>query len=194
MGILSDYVNLQIRIVNGNEPTRGRIDFTNLETYYVEFNIPPHQIYDHTLNETEKEAVYNEIMGVSNKSIHITTDHQVSVYAMNSGMGNVSMDATNVLPVTTLGTDYYHISNAIFPNSWYYYDAYAVVAIANNTHVYHDGISTATLNIGEVYYRKSPYPNEMTGAHITSDKPVALFALNNDAAFPSDWVTSNNLF
>ena len=106
-GFIFDIPNLQIRIVGGNNPTEGRITFTNLETY-VEFNIPAQQVYTYNLNLIEKAAVYNATMGVSNKSIHITTDNQVAVYALNSHY-TVS-EVTNVLPVTTLGMDYYNIS------------------------------------------------------------------------------------
>ena len=174
-GIPSDS-DLQIRIVNGNHLTEGRITFTNLGTW-VDFSIPAHQVYTYALNGTERAAVYNETMGISNKSIHITTDYQVTVYASNHTV--VVGDVTNVLPITTLGIDYYNISNR---SSNYWNDAYAVVAIENNTHVYHDGTLSATLNnAGDVYYRTLSngfYGADMTGTHITSDKPVALFAVS----------------
>ena len=177
-----ELVNFQIRIVNGNAPTEGTIYFTNLDTH-VDFSIPAHQVYDYTLNETEKVAVYNATMGVSNKSIHITTDHQVSVSAFICEMVfGQSGDATNVLPSTTLGMDYYDLSYAAAGTGSY--DAYVVVAIEDNTHVYHNGILAATLNEGGVYYRTSPEFSDMTGTHITSDKPIALFAATQVTVIP----------
>ena len=185
----SSFINLQIRIVSGNNPTEGRIYFTNLDTY-VEFNIPAQQVYTYNLNQIEKAAVYNGTMGVSNKSIHITANHQVTVYALN--YISPSTDATNLFPVTALGTDYYQISYSLSISINYFKDAYAVVAIENNTQVYHNGILETTLNAGEVYYRTDPYPTDMTGVHITSDKPVALFAVNQRTVINVG--NSNHLF
>ena len=52
-------------------------------------------------------------------------------------------------------------------------DAYTVVATQNNTDLYRNEDYVTTLDSGQVYYRAS---YNLTGDHITSSKPVALFA------------------
>ena len=184
-----DSVDLFIRIVGGEHPTTGTIYFTNLGSS-VNFNITAQEVYTIALNNDQKTAVLNLTLGTTNHSVYINSNEAVTVYAMNQGFR--STDATNVLPATILGTDYYDIS---YYTS--YLDAYAVVATENNTQVYHDGELAATLNIGQVYYRPSDtdapegykYP-DYTGVHITANNPVALFALNQGVQIPqgSDFV------
>ena len=186
--INSNTVDLQIRIVSGNSPTTGTISFTNLPISH-DFTIPAQQVYTYTLSPAEKQAVYNTTMGTSNRSIHITTHEgkQVVIYALNQY--STSTDATNILPVTALGNDYYQMSYKTYST---YLDAYAVIAVENNTHVYHNGVIVATLNTGGVYYRTSA--TDMTGAHITADKPVAFFALNQSTTIPNGIYGADCLF
>jgi len=172
--------SFQIRIVNGNnQPTSGYIYFTPLGTY-EHFTVNPFEVYDYNLTDPQKEAVYNTIMGTSNKSIYIFSARPISVY---TGVLRISTgDVTNVLPVTALNTEYYHISYETMINNNVFFDAYAVVATQNNTQVFHNNLLAATLQKGEVYYRTF-YP-DMTGAHITSNNPVAFFAVNQMASIP----------
>ena len=171
------FYDMNIRIVGGNVPTSGTIYFTNLERT-ISFDIDPYQIYNYSLDTDEKYAAYNFTMGITNHSIHINTLNSVSVYA------SIQMDqyfeVTNILPVTALGTEYYAISFHVFnPNM----DAYSVVATQNDTQLYHEGIpiSNRVLNAGDVYYRTS---YDMTGEHITSNKPCAFFTQNKLTAIP----------
>ena len=176
-------IDLQIRIANGSQATNVTIEFINLKTSHS-FSVGAQQVYLYDLSEPEKQAVYNDVPGVSDRSIHITTDHPVTVYALNSGKNSGAFtDVTNVFPVTNLGTEYYQISYMPYD----YSDAYAVIGIENNTVLFHDGIVAATIDVGEVYYRTSP--TDMTGAHITTNKPVAFFAVNQMAQVPANvWI------
>jgi hypothetical protein len=177
--VTSPYYSLQIRIVNGNLPTTVIIDFTHINEQ-EEFNLSPYEIYTHPLSPTQKEATYNTIMGITDYSIHITSSEPVAVYAFNGYTGNGSCDATNLLPVTALGRNYYQMSYS--ESSSFFTDAYAVVATKNNTHLYHNGDSVTTINAGQVYYRTS---SDMTGAQINSSSPVAFFALHQGTQIPS---------
>ena len=173
-------INMQIRIVAGNLPTSTTIYFTHLDVS-ESFNINAYEVYTYSLDNTQKAAVYNITTGITTDySIHITTSEPVSIYALiYAGIG----DVTNALPVTSLGTKYYHCSYIQNSNpSWAYMDAYAVVATKNNTHLYHDGDLAAILNIGEVYYTTTP--TDMTGSLITANNPVAFFALHQGAHIP----------
>ena len=182
----STAVDLQIRIVSGAQPVTGSIDFTELGTS-VPFSVSAYQVYTYSLNNAEKQAVYNTTMGINSRSVHITASAPVSAYALNQY--EYTTDATTIFPVTALGTNYYYISYT--PHD-IYNDAYAIVATQNNTQVYHNGILAAILNTGQVYYRTSR--SDMTGAHITSDKPVALFAMNQGVEIPSGAEAVDNLF
>ena len=181
-------VNLQIRIVSGNDPTAGTIYFTNLGTE-VHFNIGAHEVFTYRLDypedKGERQSVYNTTMGVSNRSIRITSEEPVTVYALNQR--GFSADATNILPVKALDVDYYQISYTPFS-----VDAYAVVAIKDNTNLYHNKVWEETLDAGEVYYRTSS--DDMTGSHITADNPVAFFAVTRTVQIPADYEATDCLF
>ena len=180
-------LELQIRIVGGERPTTGTIHFTNLENS-INFNIAAQEVYTLTLNSAQKIAAINLNLGISNRSIYITSNEAITVYAMNQGLRTT--DATNILPTTVLGTDYYDISY----KTANYLDAYAVVATQNNTQVHHGDKLVATLDAGQVYYRTSntdmpdgyPIP-DYTGTHITTNNPVAFFALNQGVQIPKDY-------
>jgi len=177
--------DFRIRIVNGEKQTTGYIYFTELDTY-EHFTINPNTVYDYALTEPQKLAVYNLTMGTSYKSAYIYCVNPVTVYA---GALRVSTgDVTNVLPITALNTEYYHISYETMINNNVFFDAYAVVATHNNTQVFHNNILEATLQKGEVYYR-TYYP-DMTGAHITSNNPVAFFAVHQMASIPPGFTTN----
>ncbi|GHT17170.1 hypothetical protein FACS189429_0680 [Bacteroidia bacterium] len=117
----------------------------------------------------------------SRKSLHITSTQPISVYACNIGQ-NVS-DITNVLPVDAWGTDYYRFDHATdnkglpFTN----YNTDMIVAREATTLTTPNG--TINLNAGDVWYYSSTA--EMTGRHITSNKPVAYFSHNTYASIPS---------
>jgi len=184
--------DIHIRIVNGNTSNSGSIFFSKLNTYLY-FNLMPYEIFDHSLNVEQKQAVYNFLsLGITNHSIHITSDKPVSVYSYNQ-YPIPHFDVTNVLPVTALGTEYHQISysplSSLTIPRW---DAYAVVATQNNTLLYHNGSLSATLNRGQVYYRTG---DDMTGEYITSNNPIAFFAVNQSTVIPyGSSGNSSNLF
>ena len=169
--------DFQIRIVAGPHPTTGTIYFTNLNNDSITFNIGSNEVYDYALNIDQRQAVYNYDMGISDRSVHITSNEQVAVYILSCRY--YVCDATNILPVTELGTEYYQISYTAPPVGMV--DTYAVIATQNNTILYHNGDSIATLNAGEVYYRTSA--TDMTGTHIATTYPVAFLHPNHRLQF-----------
>ena len=196
-------LSVQIRIVGGDQTATGTIYFTNL-LKSVPFSVPSGQVYTYVLDVTEREAAINspgtseELFGEdhsdfsnlysemkTNQSIHILSDVPVTIYALIGG--TASTDATNVLPITALGTNYYQISYMPLIA-----DAYAVIATKNNTRLYHNGTLVAMLNTGEVYYRMDTL--DMTGVHITADKPVALFSVSICVNIPTEFYACDNLF
>jgi len=182
-----------IRIVSDNVSTTGIIYFTNLKTF-VPFSLAPYGIYTHVLTEDQKQAVYNNTMvtSITNYSLRVTSEYPIAVYVFNHSLG--SMDATNVLPVEVLDKEYFQISylnDEVSNNA----DAYAVVAIQNNTHLYHNKIWEAMLDSGQVYYRVgalSPL-EDMIGHHITTTHPVAFYSLTQLAKVPYGILGSVNV-
>ena len=187
----STFLEMSIRIVNGNLPSTVTIYFTNLNSS-EQFYLNAYEVYTYSLNVTQREAVGNTTTGITDYSIHITSSESVMIYAHIGSTGNGSSDATNVLPVTALKTEYYAISYLeSFPITLNIIDAYAVVATQNETSLYHNGDLVDILNAGQVYYRTSV---DMTGAHITSNNPIAFFALHQGTQIPSGTQTLSNLF
>jgi len=178
----SNETDFKIRIASGGKYTTGTLYFTHLGTTH-QFEVQPQQVYTYTLTAAQRQAVYNTTMGITNFSIRIETSNPVTAYAMN--IGGPYIEATNILPVATLGTNYRQISYT--PTLYFttqFLDAYAVIATEDTTTVKHNGGSPQVLNKGQVYYRTSA--TDMTGDLITSNKPVAFFALNQCAQIPKN--------
>jgi len=174
----SNQVDLQLRIVSRDLPISGTIYFTALGTS-VPFSMGPRSVFTFNLNDPQKVAAYCNSNSVTDKSIYITTDESVTVYALNQTQGSV--DATNILPTSVLGINYYQIS---YPPVSYSLlsDSYAVIATEDNTEIFHNGNPIETLNTGQVYYHTSA--TDMTGFQITADKPIAFFAMNQCVKIP----------
>ena len=175
-------LDLQIRIISGDKPTMVTIHFTNLGTS-VTHSMSAQEVWNYSLDNTQKQAAYTSVMDpnlISFKSIYITSSEPVSAYALN--YYNATCDATNILPVTALGTEYYLISYGSFM------DYYVLVATKNNTNLYQDETFVVTLDSGQVYY-KYAY-NNMTGVHITTNYPVAFFAVHAGVYIPYYYYSS----
>jgi hypothetical protein len=179
----SSEVTLQVRIV-AEKATTGRIVFTTDNTF-VNFSVAAGGVYTYSLTLTEKNKVYTSRNRGSagtvtdNKSLYITADNLVSVYALN--LGSASTDATHILPVEALGTAYYALS---YPSP-YDSDGYAIVATENNTVIRENGSQVATLSRGQIWRRYGATGSDLTGRNITSNAPVAFFTTNQGTQVPN---------
>ena len=169
-------INMQIRIA-ASQATTVTLTFKNTGTVAT-VNIAAGGVYTRNLSAAEKNAVYSSATGTSNKSLRIQSTTPVSVYALNQF--SATTDATNVLPVNNLGTDYFQVSYKVLNT---YPDGYTVIATVDNTIIYENGASKATLNAGQVY---SAYYNglDITGRRITSNHPIAYFVTNECVNIP----------
>ena len=172
----SNGVYLQLRIV-AKQAVTGRITFTE-NNKVVPFSISDNDAFNYTLTQEDRAASYSLGTGISSKSIRIQTDNDipVTVYAFNTYAALA--DATNLLPVPTLGSDYYHLGRAAVNSN--FTDNYMVVATQDNTIVYENGKDVAHLSKGQVYFRRADnMSQDLSGRHITSNNPIAYFTAHN---------------
>ncbi|MCX7929914.1 MAG: IgGFc-binding protein, partial [Chlorobi bacterium] len=107
--------------VVADQPTNGTIAYTNNlgQTQTRNFTISnPQQIFVHRVqyrpyelfgyNNNGTFVTPNENEQISPRVFRVTTDRDVAIYALNQAL--TTSDATLVLPVTTLGTEYYVMS------------------------------------------------------------------------------------
>jgi hypothetical protein len=197
-------VDLQIRVV-ATKATKVTYTFTHNGSQETR-NIAAGEVNTFVLTEAQRKLVYVNSLNIttpsmsydSKLSLHIESTEPVSVYALNSLV--YFTDATNLLPVNVLGTDYYHISYAPTNNDedkkiGATYDGYTIVATEENTTVSVNGtvLNTTPLTKGQVYHVYK-WNTDMTGAHITSNHPIALFSNNVCSRVPNDKNASDYLF
>lgn len=187
-GVPNDYhfprYQPQLR-VSATKATKVTITFTNLNSGHAEKtlvkNLQAGEGFTHTLTDDQILATYSVAPGTSTKSVHIVSDQPVSAYALSQAHGTT--DATNILPVTSLGTDYYHISHKSFTNGYdKYVDGYTIVAVEAGTEVRDGKTGTllATLSTaGSVYSYYSSTTGDLTGTYIKTSKPAAYFVTNS---------------
>ena len=152
---------------------------------------------------------------IEDKAIHLVSDQPLNLYAMNYGYN--SADAAVIFPVDALGNEYYalcyepHVDLRLSQCGAFYNgknSEFAIVASEDNTQVtitpsrVTDHLKPAnipyvvTLNKGELYQVQSMnFPNmpgqgDLTGSHITSDKPVALYSGSWATTVPNSSVSA----
>ncbi|MDR1183156.1 MAG: hypothetical protein LBL13_14420, partial [Bacteroidales bacterium] len=169
-------IYFQVRIV---ATSASNVKFTFTETGYMEtIALAAGNVYTRDLSSTEKDAVYADVSGVSQKSLHIESDENVAVYAIN--LQGYTTDATGILPVNAYDTSYFHLSYDELIG-FGDLDGHVIIAVENNTNIYDDNFLVATLNRGEVYANYFSH----TTKHVTSNKPIAYFTTNQCVNVPS---------
>jgi len=177
-------------IVAAATATSGNVAFNGVTTPFsvsaggeTEITLDPAVVL--TSNET-----------VEAKGIHVTAISPVSLHVVSESA--TSADGYLALPTAGLGTDYYVMSYASpgFPSFSTPGSEFAIVATQDSTTVTITptaaGVSkpagttyTVLLNIGETYQLTNPAFGDMTGTHVTADKPIGVFGGHRCAAIPS---------
>lgn len=129
-------------------------------------------------------AVMCSVDGLESKGVHVVAEQDIIVYAINKQ--NYSTDAFLVLPVDTLGQEYYVVS-------WGERSAFIIVGIEDETQIsikcgkqcplvtingmsYGPGISVnIALNKFQTHLASSEF-GDFTGTHIYATKPVTVIA------------------
>jgi hypothetical protein len=189
-GYVVSNVTLQIRIVAQKATT---VDFTYKDnpTLDTSFAIAAGSVYTHDLTLDEKTAVYSNVTGVNDKSLRIQSTEKISVYALNQAYRTT--DATFVLPVDVLGTEYFHLSHFPYNQPNNYSDGYTIIATEDNTEIYENNTLKTTLNSGQVYSAYY-YANDITGYFIKSSNPVAYFVTNQIIEITKGIGSGDNLY
>lgn len=158
-------------------------DIKNIYTYRVSYN--NYELLDGNSSET-----------ASNRTFHITTDNQVTVYGLSKA--DKTSDAFLVLPTDVLGLDYYVMSynsdnkgDPITPSQ------FAIIATqdatkvtitlsTNRTSKTNLKTITTTLQKGQSYLvqANSSSNDDLTSSHISSNKPIAVVGSQQRAAIP----------
>ena len=181
--------SLQVRMI-ATRATSVTLTYTALSggSKTQTFNLVAGQVYTHELTLAQKEAVYhgrNTPVGTTNRSLRITSNENISVFAIN--LRGATTDATNVLPVSNLGTEYFNLSYMSHnpSSSIRYGDSYIIIASASGTTNVRNHLgATIPLTQGQVYSFYTDGQDDLTGNRITSDKPVAVFTTNQGTMIP----------
>ncbi|WP_215226141.1 PKD domain-containing protein [Echinicola shivajiensis] len=104
-------------VISANEAAQGTIDLSNFNSGLTyNFNLLAGQNYTLRVPETQQDLLNRSSGRVENKGIHIVSNGKISVHAFNERIR--SADGTVVLPLTTLGKEYYITSHfETTPNS-----------------------------------------------------------------------------
>lgn len=177
--IASSRQNATITVAN---PQTGYSNTFDVKANSIAEFIVPHE-----------QGYTNDILSKSRRGLRITATAPISLFASN--FHEHTYDATIVLPVTALGTDYI----AQMYESNYGAKEIAVVATQDNTSITiiphartMNGLSpgdtfTFTLNVGETYLMMSSDENgTFSGTRVQSNHPVAVFAGHQCINIPAD--------
>ena len=207
--------------IASKEPTRGKIEYKDQEgvPYVYEFEIlDPSKMHifsipsyyfelkgfnlSGNLVDTNSSSIQTE--KISPNSFHITTEKEVSVYALNQAV--TTSDAFMVLPTDVLGKRYFilsynsdgsFISPSIAVSSTP--SQFAIVATEDSTYVsiyptcetFRIGFryQQVLLNRGDVYLVQARITqaylnNDLTGTEIVASKPIAVFSGHQRATVP----------
>ncbi len=157
------------------------------------------QLIDGAQNQNETPA---------RQTFHVVSEKDISVYALNQA--RTTSDAFLVLPTPVLGVDHYvmsynsdgffdtynNLSSAITPSQ------FIIVAVQDNTQLQivptaptsrsGKSVKNITLNTGQAYLVQAQITQnnlrgDLTGTHITSSKPVAVFGGHQRATLPLEY-------
>lgn len=200
--------------IASDKPTSGTIEFYDLlqNRYTRNFTISdPSIIYTFKVPFSDFELLgFNDMAyewrqnlneTVSHLSFYVKSESDVTVYAHNQG--NKSSDAFLVFPIKALGNEYYvmtYKSDGKFSNVLSRTPSqFAIVATEDETIVqikpssptFSNDTLTQIVNMsrGDVYLVQSritteEIDNDLTGTHILSNKPIAVFAGHQRATIP----------
>ncbi|MBI3259772.1 MAG: T9SS type A sorting domain-containing protein [Ignavibacteriae bacterium] len=187
--------------IGAEKPTKGTISFPGIPVTKFEIrNV--NNLYTYAVSYSDFEIAPGSSETSTKIAFHIVTDSQVTVYALSKA--EKTSDAFLVLPTNVLGLDYYVMSynshgigNPATPSQFVVIatqDATKVAIALSSNRAPGTILKTRTVNLqkGESYLvRANSYTtDDLTGTHVTSNKPIAVLGSHQRAAIP---YTSNQL-
>lgn len=167
----------------------------------IPFNVTANTSIRIDLDRTTAENI--ESQQIVRKSIHVTSNDPISLYALNQK--DFSSDATVIYPTQALGTSYYALSiDPPTAGNGIYRSEFLIVATEDNTSIAitpsqetleGDPAGTTfniTLDAGDSYQVQAAASTgagaagDMSGSQITADKRVAVFSGNHRTRIPAD--------
>lgn len=194
-------------VISADENTTGVIEHLGSSTT---FSLVAGQQFTFRMPSLTQDLLHRTTGVVENKGIHITSTGKIAVHAFNER--SLSADGTVILPVATLGKDYYITSHFDFPvNGNNNESTLLVVATEDNTQIEITTSvatlsgnvakvpSTISLNRGQSYQIKAN--DDLTGSRIrvvgtnTDDcKKIAVFGGNKWTRVGSCGPANDHLF
>jgi len=134
------------------------------------------------------------IPGDENKTLKITSDQPISVYAFNTSAATT--DATIVLPTASWGKSYFSVSYQPMASE---YAQQMIVAKEDNTTVtvYSAGgvaESPVTLQEGQVYFYSGNSGQDLTGTSVIADKTIGVFSHTTLSQIPTGRIYADIMY
>ena len=205
--------------IAASEPTSGRLRYKgrNGNWQNIDFAITdPAIVFTHRVHWSQYElqgiypsggqsSINDQEQRVAENVFHVTTDKEVSVYALNQA--STTSDAFLVLPTDALGEDYYVLTynsdrqgSGLIPSTTSTPSEFAIVATEDGTDITikpsaptarsgSANIILARLDQGQSLLVQADLSagdgsGDMTGSRVQASKPIALFAGQQRARIP----------
>ena len=195
-------VNTKVVMITSKINTSGTVTVP-LQNFSEDFTVEANQVKLITL-PTLTEVEGSEF--IQDKGIHLTTEHPVTTYIHQ--YHQFRSEATLVLPTNVQGLDYYVMSyTGIKQGNNIYRSEFMVIATEDETTI-NMALSDATkegmqagstvdnliLDKGQVYQIQGlTAESDLSGTHITSDKPIAVVAGSEWSEVPLGCFARDNL-
>ncbi len=188
-------------IVTSKSDTKGYIEMPSIN-WRRDFSVTANSVFIVDVPD-QSETLGSE--NITNNAVHVVTEELSSVYIHQ--YYQFRADAALVLPVSSLGSNYFVMTyHGYDNNSVHYPSEFCVVGVEDNTLVRikysaetlngkkKGTIDTIQLNKGQAYQVKARRITEdLTGTEIQSDKYVALFSGNKWTQIPNGFGNRDNL-
>jgi len=177
--------------VVGVAGTTGTISIKDNSFAAINFTIPANGFYEVDLPSSAVHVSGNQV--TLDKGVLITADNDVNVYVISEKL--YTTDGYLGIPVAGLGTEYYVITyNGLGATAE---SQATIVASKDNTNITvtrpNGQVHTATLSEGQVYVIQDPSTGDLSGTHVTSDRPVAVWGSVNCANVPTGTGTCDHI-
>lgn len=179
----------------------GYIEIANIG-WRQNFSVQANQVY---IADIPSEAEMSTSESISPNSVHVVTDVPSSVYIHH--FITFRADASLVLPVESLGTEYYAMTYQGYENELGHFPSeFAIIATEDNTRIQitysastqagrvKGEVQNINLQRGEAYQvQAATIRDDLSGTHIQSNKNIAVFSGNRWTQIPNGYGNRDNL-